>query len=150
MNKVLLVGRITRDPELRYTPSNIPTVSFTVAVDRGYKDQNGQRQADFINCVAWRSQAEFIGRYIKKGNMLSVEGRIQSRSYQNQQGVMQYVTEVICDAVENLTPRPANNDSYNQVNNYNDRGNYNQPSYQQPSYEVNINPGIVDDSDLPF
>ena len=150
MNKVLLVGRITRDPDLRYTPSNIPTVSFTVAVDRGFKDQNGQRQADFINCVAWRSQAEFIGRYIKKGNMLSVEGRIQSRSYQNQQGVMQYVTEVICDAVENLTPRPANNDSYNQVNNYNDRGNYNQPSYQQPSYEVNINPGIVDDSDLPF
>lgn len=150
MNKVLLVGRITRDPDLRYTPSNIPTVSFTVAVDRGFKDQNGQRQADFINCVAWRSQAEFIGRYIKKGNMLSVEGRIQSRSYQNQQGVMQYVTEVICDAVENLTPRPANNDSYNQVNNYNDRGNYNQPSYQQPSYDVNINPGIVDDSDLPF
>lgn len=150
MNKVLLVGRITRDPDLRYTPSNIPTVSFTVAVDRGFKDQNGQRQADFINCVAWRSQAEFIGRYIKKGNMLSIEGRIQSRSYQNQQGVMQYVTEVICDAVENLTPRPANNDSYNQVNNYSDRGNYNQPSYQQPSYEVNINPGIVDDSDLPF
>ena len=150
MNKVLLVGRITRDPDLRYTPSNIPTVSFTVAVDRGFKDQNGQRQADFINCVAWRSHAEFIGRYIKKGNMLSIEGRIQSRSYQNQQGVMQYVTEVICDAVENLTPRPANNDSYNQVNNYSDRGNYNQPSYQQPSYEVNINPGIVDDSDLPF
>ena len=105
MNKVLLVGRITKDPEIRYLQNGTPQVLFTLAVDRGVRDVNGNRQADFISCVAWRGQADFISRYIRKGYLMSVEGRIQTRNYQGQDGQMRYVTEVVLDAVENLTPR---------------------------------------------
>src|SRR5574344_1523023 len=108
MNKVILTGRITKDPEVRYTQSGLPTVSFTIAVDRGMKDANGNRQADFISCVAWRGQADFISRYIKKGYMLCLEGRIQTRNYQGNDGQTHYVTEVVVDNVENLQPRDPN------------------------------------------
>ena len=84
MNKVILSGRITRDPEIRYTQNGASVVSFTIAVDRPIRDAQGNRQADFINCVAWRGTAEFMSRYIKKGYMLIVEGYITSRSYQGQ------------------------------------------------------------------
>ena len=84
INRVILVGRITKDPEIRYLQNGTATVSFTIACDRQYVAQNGERGADFINCVAWRQTAEFISRYIKKGYMMSVEGRIQTRQYQDQ------------------------------------------------------------------
>lgn len=105
MNRVTLTGRITKDVELRQTQNNISTAAFTLAVDRGFKDAYGNRQTDFINCVAWRQQAEFMANYVKKGYLLAVEGQIQVRNYQNQQGQTVYVTEIICDRVENLTPR---------------------------------------------
>ena len=97
MNKVLLVGRITKDPEVRYTTSGIPSVQFSLAVDRGIRDANGNRQADFINCVVWRQQADFMSRYIKKGYLLSIEGRIQTRNYDDKDGKKVYVTEVIAE-----------------------------------------------------
>lgn len=107
INNVVLVGRITRDPEVRYTQSNIASVNFTIAVDRGFTAQNGDRQSDFINCVAWRQSADFMAQYIKKGYMIGITGRIQTRSYQANDGTTRYVTEVVCDSVQNLQPRDA-------------------------------------------
>ncbi len=105
INNVVLVGRITKDPELRYTPSNVATVSFSIAIDRAYQSQNGERQADFINCVAWRQSAEFLAKYVKKGYMIGVTGSIQTRNYQAQDGTTRYVTEVVCNSVQNLQGR---------------------------------------------
>ena len=105
INNVVLVGRITRDPELRYTPSNVATVSFSIAVDRSYSSQGGERQADFINCVAWRQSAEFLAKYVKKGYMVGITGSIQTRYYQAQDGTTRYVTEVVCNSVQNLQGR---------------------------------------------
>ena len=105
INNVVLVGRITKDPELRYTPSNVATVSFSIAIDRTYQSQNGERQADFINCVAWRQSAEFLAKYVKKGYMIGVTGSIQTRNYQAQDGTTRYVTEVVCNSVQNLQGR---------------------------------------------
>lgn len=107
INNVVLVGRITKDPEIRYTSSNIASCSFTLAVDRGFTSQSGERQSDFINCVAWRQSADFMSQYIKKGYMMGITGRIQTRSYQAQDGTTRYVTEVVCDSVQNLQPRDA-------------------------------------------
>ena len=99
MNKAILIGRLTRDPEMRTTASGTTTTSFTVAVTRTYTNQNGEREADFINCVAWRKQAENIAKYCQKGSQVAVEGRIQTRSYDAQDGTKRYVTEVIADNV---------------------------------------------------
>lgn len=170
MNKVLLIGRITKDPEIRYTQSGIPTVLFTLAVDRGMRDANGNRQADFISCVAWRGQADFISRFIKKGYLMSVEGRIQTRNYQGNDGQTRYVTEVVLDSVENLQPRDNNQAagaySSNQVNHQpqyqqsyqqpqqNNYQGYNNPSYGQSYQQSNVEdvPQSFDvaDDDLPF
>ena len=123
MNRVELVGRITRDPELRYTSSNIASVRFTLAVNRNFTNQNGEREADFINCVAWRNQAENIKKYVSKGSLVSVEGRIQTGSYEKD-GQRIYTTDVVADnvqflesksqsqnRVENLTPSDFANES---------------------------------------
>ena len=106
MNKVFLIGRITKDVELRHSQKGVANVSFTLAVDRQFKDVNGEKLTDFINCVAWNKQAEFLARYVIKGNMLAIDGRLQTRSYVNNQNQTVYVTEVICDSLQNLTPRP--------------------------------------------
>lgn len=100
MNKAMLVGRITKDPELKNTESGTAVVSFTLAVDRAYKDANGEKQCDFINCVAWKNQAEFIAKYIKKGNALGIVGQIQTRKYNDKT-----FTEILVENVENLTPK---------------------------------------------
>ena len=100
MNKVILVGRLTRDPELRSTTSGFNTANFSVAVQRNFKNKDGNFDADFINCVAFRNQADFISKYFKKGNMIGLEGRIQSRSYDANDGTKRYVTEVLVDNVE--------------------------------------------------
>lgn len=160
INRVILVGRITKDPEIRYLQNGTSTVSFTIAIDRQFVGQNGERGADFINCVAWRNQADFISRYIKKGYMISVEGRIQTRQYQDQQGQTRYVTEVLAESVSNLQPRDPNqapmqqggyNQNYNQG--FNPQQQYQQaptrPSYQQPSQDQALDLNVTDD-DLPF
>ena len=100
MNKVVLIGRLTKDPELRYTSSNIATATFSLAVDRTFTNQNGEREADFINIVVWRNQAENVKKLLTKGSQVAVEGRIQTRSYDDQNGQKRYVTEVVADRVE--------------------------------------------------
>lgn len=98
LNKVILMGRLTRDPELKSTPQGVSTCSFSIAVDRNFVRQGEERKADFINCVAWRQTAEFIPRYFKKGNMIALEGSIQTRSWDDD-GKNRYVTEVIVSQV---------------------------------------------------
>lgn len=100
MNKVELVGRLTKDPEIKMTSNQTKFCQFTLAVDRRFKDQNGQRQADFINCLAWRQTAEFIAKYFKKGNRIGVVGSIQTRSYDDQNGQKRFITEVVVDEAE--------------------------------------------------
>ena len=102
INRVVLVGRITKDPELRKTQSGLSTVSFTVACNRRFTSQGQEQQDDFINCVAWRQTADYMANYVKKGALLGVEGRIQTRIYQDQTGKRIYVTEVVCDSVQTL------------------------------------------------
>ena len=99
LNKVILMGRFTRDPELRSTPQGVSTCAFSIAVDRNFVRQGEERKADFINCVAWRQTAEFISKYFKKGNMVALEGSIQTRSWDDQDGKKRYATEVIVSQV---------------------------------------------------
>lgn len=113
MNKVFLIGRLTKDPELRYTPSNVASTTFSLAVNRNFTNQNGVREADFINIVMWRKQAETAKKYLSKGSLIAVEGRIQTRNYDGADGKKVYVTEVIADNFEFLESkgqRNANND----------------------------------------
>lgn len=98
MNKVILMGRLTRDPEMRQTQSGVNVCSFSIAVNRRFA-KDGQQNADFINCTAWRQQAEFICKYFQKGSMISVVGNLQSRSWENQEGKKQYATDVVVDEV---------------------------------------------------
>ena len=115
MNKVELVGNLTRDPELRQTSNGNSVARFTVAVNRRYKSQDGQQQTDFITCVAWRQQAEFVARYFSKGSKIGVIGSIRTSSYDDAQGQRRYVTEVECDELEFVTPKsdnPNRNASY--------------------------------------
>jgi len=102
MNRVVLIGRLTRDPDLRYPSSNIPVANFTIAVNRPFENQNGERVADFINIIVWRKQAENVKKYIGKGSLVAVEGRIQTRNYEGQDGKRVYVTEVVADSVQFL------------------------------------------------
>lgn len=126
MNKVILIGRLTRDPEMRTTPSGVATTSFSIAVQRNYANAQGDREADFINCVAWRKQAENIAKYCTKGSQVAVDGRIQTRNYDAQDGTKRYVTEVIADNVTFLGGRSGSGESSSYaVNNYNNVSNVN-------------------------
>lgn len=99
LNRVILMGRITQDLEVRQTPAGASVLSFTVAVERNFRGQNGERQTDFINCVAWRQQADFIGRYFSKGRMIALEGNLRTRTYDDKNSTRHYVTEVFVDNV---------------------------------------------------
>ena len=112
MNKAILIGRLTRDPELRYTSSNRAVCQFTIAIDRPFTNQaSGQREADFINVVAWDKTGENVGKYMAKGRLIAVEGRIQTRNYDNNEGKKVYVTEVVANNVQFLESRNATNNS---------------------------------------
>jgi single-strand DNA-binding protein len=102
LNRIILIGRLTRDPELRYTPAGVAVTQFTLAVDRNFTGQNGEREADFIPVVTWRQLAETCANYLRKGRLTAVEGRIQVRNYENNEGKRVYVTEVIADNVRFL------------------------------------------------
>ncbi|NGZ76598.1 single-stranded DNA-binding protein [Saccharibacillus alkalitolerans] len=102
LNRVILIGRLTRDPELRYTPAGVAVTQFTIAVDRPFTSQGGEREADFIPVVTWRQLAETCANYLRKGRLTAVEGRIQVRNYDNNEGKRVYVTEVIADNVRFL------------------------------------------------
>lgn len=142
INNVVLVGRMTRDAELRYTQSNQAVATFTLAVNRNFKNQNGEREADFINCVIWRQQAENLANWAKKGALIGITGVIQTRNYENQQGQRVYVTEVIANSFQLLESRNSQNQSGN-FQNGNNQGGYN-------SSFGNSNPLDISDDDLPF
>ena len=108
MNKVLLVGRLTRDPELRTTPGGMAVTRFTIAVSQNFTNKNGERGADFINCSAWGRQADNISKYCRKGTLVSAEGRIRTSSYDAQDGTKRYSTEVVCDTVNFLSTKSSN------------------------------------------
>lgn len=109
INNTVLVGRLTKDVELRYTPSNVAVATFTLAVNRTFKNENGERETDFINCVMWRQQAENLANWCKKGALIGITGRIQTRSYDNQQGQRVYVTEVVAEQFQLLESKGQGN-----------------------------------------
>lgn len=164
INNVVLVGRMTRDAELRYTPSNVAVATFSLAVNRNFKDANGEREADFINCVIWRQQAENLANWAKKGALIGITGRIQTRSYENQQGQRVYVTEVVAENFQMLESRAAREGSNATQGNTsgafgNDSGYagpYGQqaPQQQGPNFgrrnSMQGNPMDISDDDLPF
>ena len=113
MNKVFLIGRLTRDPELRYTGNNTPVASFSLAVNRSFTNQQGEREADFFNITVWRKQAENVKNYLNQGSQVAVEGRLQTRSYEDKDGQKRYVTEVVADNVEFLGSKNSSNNSSN-------------------------------------
>ena len=124
LNRAILTGRLTRDPELRYTTSGTAVVQATIAVDRQFKNQQGERKADFINLVIWRKAAENFANFTHKGSLVGIDGRIQTRTYENKQGQRVYVTEINVDSFSLLEPRQensqqSNNNSSSQVPNNN-------------------------------
>ena len=105
INNTVLVGRTTKDTELKYTNSNLPFVKFTLAVNRTYSNANGEKETDFIQCIVWRKQAENMAKFVNKGNLIGVVGRIETGSYDNQDGVKIYTTTVVCDSIQFLEPK---------------------------------------------
>jgi len=166
INRVVLVGRLTKDPELRYTPSGVAMARFTLAVNRTFSNQQGEREADFINCVVWRKQAENTANYLKKGSLAGVEGRIQTGSYEGQDGKRVYTTDVVADSVQFLEPRNSSGERSQggQSSGGNGQQQFSTPSYQQnqPMNQQNYTrvdedpfsnssgPIEVSDDDLPF
>ena len=112
MNKAFLIGRLTRDPELRMTQSQIPVATFTIAVDRKFKDQSGEKQTDFINIVAWRGTAEFVQKYFQKGSKIVVIGSMQVRNYEDKDGNKRTATEIVADEVEFAESKPSGQQSH--------------------------------------
>lgn len=107
MNHITLIGRLTKDPELRYTQSGLAVCNFTLAVNRPFKGQDGKQEGDFINIQVWNKQAESSAKYLSKGKQAAVEGRLQIRSYEDNSGQKRWVTEVVANSVEFLTPKDA-------------------------------------------
>ena len=119
MNKALLIGRLTRDPELRSTPAGRNVCQFSIAVNRTFTNANGDREADFINCVVWDKQAENLVKYQKKGNQIAVDGRIQTRNYEDKDGKRVYVTEILANNISFLDSKGSNAGNSNSFNNFN-------------------------------
>ncbi len=139
MNKVFLIGNLTRDPELTETASGVPVCHFAIAVNRNYSSQDGERQTDFFNCTAWRSMAETIARYTKKGKKVAVTGSIQLRNYEDNQGVKRTAVDIIAQDVEFLSPRD-NEDSFDDEPAPRANTQKRKPTLQ----------AMDDDSDIPF
>ena len=140
LNNVSLVGRLTKDVDLRYTPSNVAVATFTLAVNRTFKNENGEREADFINCVMWRQQAENLASWAKKGALIGVTGRIQTRSYDNQQGQRVYVTEVVAEQFQLLESKGQQGNQTQQR----------QAQQQAPDFSRQGAPMDISSDDLPF
>ncbi|MFS9214762.1 single-stranded DNA-binding protein SsbA [Streptococcus infantis] len=155
INNVVLVGRMVRDAELRYTPSNVAVATFTLAVNRTFKSQNGEREADFINVVMWRQQAENLANWAKKGSLIGVTGRIQTRSYDNQQGQRVYVTEVVAENFQMLESRSVREGQTGGGHSA-PSSNYSAPTQSVPDFSRDenpfgaTNPLDISDDDLPF
>lgn len=141
LNSICLVGRLTKNAELKYVNDSMAVATFTLAVNRNFKGQNGKREADFINCVIWRQQAENLANWAKKGALIGITGRIQTRSYENQQGQRVYVTEVVAGTFRLLESRKDREGGQSQ--------GYSQPDFSQQA-PMNANPMDISDDDLPF
>ena len=155
MNNANLVGRLTRPVDLRYTQTGIAYGSFTLAVTRKYKNKDGEREADFINCVIWKKGAELLANYTQKGSLIGVSGPIQTRSYDNQQGQRVYVTEVLVENFDFLESRKNDADGFSNAGNINTQ-NFNKNQNLGGNFENNDpftgSGDVIDvlDSDLPF
>lgn len=162
INSVTLVGRLTKNPEIRTTPSGIEVGNFTLAVNRTFTNQQGEREADFINCIVFRKQAVNVNQYLSKGKLAGVVGRLQTRSYDNKEGQKVFVTEVVCDNVQFLEPKDnqngsnsyQNGTSYQKGNNYTQNNQNVQQGQNKTKYDQQNNPfnngSDFDDTDLPF
>ncbi|WP_080145953.1 single-stranded DNA-binding protein [Marinilactibacillus piezotolerans] len=179
INNVVLVGRMTRDAELRYTGSGTAVASFSIAVERTFTNAQGERETDFINCVAWRKTAEIISNFTRKGSLVGVTGRIQTRNYTNNEGRKIYVTEIVCENFQMLEPKSVterrsqndngssnSNSGFSNSGNYSNQNNYSQQNNQQAPgnnqnrnafanfdedpFEQNDDPIDISDDDLPF
>lgn len=151
MNKILLMGRLTKDPELRYTQGGTAVASFTLAVNRSFANQNGEREADFINCVAWQKAAEFVSQYFKKGQQMVLEGRLQVRSYDDNNGQRRWVAEVVTEKVEFVGSKGGNgNSSSNGAGSGSGGGNAGSGGADSPSQLGWGEEIVFDDNDIPF
>jgi len=146
MNSISLVGRLVKDPDLRYTPQGNAVSNFTIAVNRPFK-KDGEQEADFIQCVAWRKPAENLANYMKKGNQIGITGSIQTRSYEGSDGKRVYVTEVLANNIEFLEPKSCGNGG--QGGQPPARGNQGQQQDDDPFKDAG-EPIDIDDGDLPF
>lgn len=146
INNVVLVGRLTKDPELRYTPSGVAVTKFTLAVNQNFKT-DGEQKADFINCTVWRKPAENAANFLKKGSLAGIEGRIQTGSYEGQDGKRVYTTEVVCDSVQFLEPK---NNSNNESSNQSSPNESNYTRVDEDPFASGSGPIEVSDDDLPF
>jgi len=167
LNRVVLVGRLTKDPDLRYTANGVAVANFTIAVNRPFSNQQGEREADFINCVVWRRPAENLANFMSKGSLIGVDGRVQTRNFEGQDGKRVFVTEIVADSVQFLETKGSggsnsqrsgqgsggNNQDPNQNqssnNNNNNNNNTNQSNERGP-FEDNGEPIDISDDDLPF
>ncbi|RQW19878.1 single-stranded DNA-binding protein [Bacillus sp. C1-1] len=142
INRFIAVGRLTRDPELRFTPNGVAVANFTLAVNRPFKNGSGEQEADFINCVVWRKPAENVANFLKKGSLAGVDGRVQTRSYDNNEGKRVFVTEVVAESVQFLEPRNSQNNT-SQGSKGSNGGYSNDPFSNDGSIDIK-------DDDLPF
>lgn len=163
LNRVVLVGRLTKDPDLRYTPNGVAVANFTIAVNRPFSNNQGDRDADFINCVVWRRAAENLANFMSKGSLVGVDGRLQSRSFDNQEGKRVFVTEVVADSVQFLESKgssqgggnrggsgfQSNQNQQPSGNNFGSNNNNNQQRNEDP-FADNGEPIDISDDDLPF
>lgn len=158
INRSVLVGRLTRDVDLRYTANGTAVATFTVAVNRQFTNANGEREADFINCVIWRKAAENFSNFTHKGSLVGIDGRIQTRNYENQQGQRIYVTEVVVENFALLEPKSANDNhpsKNNNIPNNNHSNGTTQPTSNSTSanedpFADNTQSIDISDDDLPF
>ncbi len=145
INRTVLVGRLTKDPELRSTQNDIPVATFTLAVNRPFTTRGGDRDTDFIPCVVWRRQAENVERYLSKGSLVGVDGRIQTRTYDDQDGNRKYITEIVCDSVQFLEPRSAQDSAPSYDNDDRPSRNSRRDDEQRDTAD-----DLVSEDDLPF
>jgi single-strand DNA-binding protein len=156
LNRFVAVGRLTKDPELKYTPNGIAVANFTLAVNRPFSNGQGEREADYIQCVVWRKPAENVANFLKKGSLAGIDGRLQTRHYENSQGHRVYITEVLCESVQFLEPKSSrsnsqNNNQYNnQQQNQGFNNQQNRNSFNNDPFANDGNPVDISDDDLPF
>ncbi|EKN67850.1 single-stranded DNA-binding protein [Schinkia azotoformans] len=158
LNRVVLVGRLTKDPELRFTPNGVACCNFTLAVNRTFANQQGEREADFINIVVWRKAAENVANFLKKGSLTGVDGRMQTRNYEGQDGKRIYITEIVAESVQFLEPKSSSSQQQQNNNNYGQKNNGNRPTsnnnstnnYDHDPFKDDGLPIDISDDDLPF